>query len=268
MTPVFRAVSALGIGLCMASGAQARDAAEQLPQGLKLVETSEGVAVGGADGKPFYRLDLDNFSERRQEMATIAARRCAADNCMRYWRPVAPPAGFKASEGWTVTPREAGPQLAYKGKPLYRFVGKSFDELAQGRVAPSYFSAYTNKGISMVSGVPVGAVYWNVVPYDRAPPKLIAPSGIKADGSKLAFLLTDADGQKLYTSKSRKPCASPCDALKPLAAPLAAEPVGKWKPAVDAVGTQYWEYAGKPVYYLPKDGAQEPGADWERLTAR
>lgn len=267
MTPIFRAVIALGICLGIAGGAQARDTAGQLPQGLKLVETSEGVALGASDGKPLYRLDLDNFAERRKEMAALAARRCAVDNCMKYWQPVAAPAGFKANGEWSVTSRATGPQLAYKGKPLYRFIGKSFDELANGRVAPSYFSSYTSKGIHMVSGVPVGAIYWNVVPYDRAPPKLLAPSGIKADGAKLAFLLSDAEGQKLYTRRSRKPCASGCGAMKPLPAPLAAEPIGKWKPAVDAAGVQYWEYAGKPVYYLPKDGVDAPGTDWERLAA-
>jgi hypothetical protein len=56
---------------------------------------------------------------------------------------VTPPEVFKAEGDWSVLQGWSGAnQLAHKGQPLYRFAGKSLDELIYSKVAPANWSSY------------------------------------------------------------------------------------------------------------------------------
>ena len=140
---------------------------------------------------------------RGGDNGVFEARWTALDDGL--WRPVAAPKDFKADGDWSVTQRRAGPQLTYKGDPLYSFTGKSLD---------------------------------------------------------------DAANHTLYAAKSGKACATACDGLKPFSAPLAALPIGEWRPVVDKGGERVRAYRGRIVYQAQSADADAPGDNWSRLEVR
>lgn len=239
-----------------------------VPRTVSLVQTKDGVVLASSDGQPLYQLEIDRLKKRGKERAQLAEARCAVENCMQYWRPLPAPPGFKPNGDWSSAQSSGGAQLLYKGLPLYSFAGKNMDVLANSRVSPPYFSSYTSPGVHFLSGVPVSAVYWQPVLYDRPTPAIVAPAGIKADMSNIAVRLSDAEGEALFVRKSAGDCSNQCDGLQPLAAPLAAEPIGNWSAAQGGAGMLQWHYKGKPVYYAPKGKTQTIGEIWQPLLAQ
>jgi predicted lipoprotein with Yx(FWY)xxD motif len=258
--------------VCMTMGempAGAQPQATDLPRGLSLTETDEGTALAVGD-KTVYRLLLDRLRRRFRGFLSfdIATARCG-DECPRYWIPLTPPAGFRASGDWSIVNADTKPQLAYKNDPLYTFSGRSFEPLLQNRTAPAYFSGYTAKPGLMLGGVPVGTIYWEPVRYDRTAPEVTVPAGVKVSWAKTAFLFSDGSNRKLYVAKSGAACQKACDGLTPLVAPMVAQALGDWRPARDDdSGTKVWTYRNKTVYYLSGDHQQDPGTNWRTLEAR
>lgn len=239
-----------------------------MPRNLSLVQSKDGVILATADGKPVYQLEIDRLKKRGKERAQLSQARCAAENCMQYWHPLPARSDFKPRGDWSVATSSGGRQLLYKDMPLYSFVGKSMDVLAGNRVSPPYFSAYSSPGVNFISGVPVSAMYWQPVLYDRPSPAIVAPAGIKADTSKVAVSLSDAEGQALFVPRSANSCPKQCEGLQPLAAPLAAEPIGNWSAAASAIGVLQWHYKGKPVYFVSKGITQLPSQAWRAIPAQ
>lgn len=256
------AVAALA-GLVIGVPHLARAAAAPLPPGVTVQKSPDGLVLT-AQGKPLYRIDLDRTKKRRKDASAIAEARWAEFGA-GLWAPVAAPKDFKPDGDWSVTARKGGPQLTYKGDPLYAFTGKSLEEAAKVPLAPQYFSSYAAKTTVLADGVPVATLYYHPALYTPPPPKIAAPSGVTAHWVKAAFVFADGDNHDLYASKSGKACASGCDGLKPFAAPLAALPVGDWRPVQEKNGERYWAYRGRMVYQLAS--ADAPGDDWRRLEA-
>ncbi|HEX7855226.1 MAG TPA: hypothetical protein VF503_16175 [Sphingobium sp.] len=260
----------LGI-ICLVSltlGGPAGADVPSLPRGLSLVEDNGGLVLASSNGALLYQLDIDRLKKLGRERAQLAAARCDAENCMRFWRPVSAPAGFKQDADWSVGRTSTGTRLLYRGMPLYRFVGEKMDDLATGRVSPPYFSSYSSPGIHYLSGVPVAAKYWQTISFDRPTRAIVTPAGIREDRSKLAAELMTSDGAVLYVRRSKHPCPDQCDELQPLVAPLAAEAVGVWSPVVSKRGNLQWNYRGKPVYYAPKGVSRPVGRDWKSIEPR
>jgi predicted lipoprotein with Yx(FWY)xxD motif len=266
MTRVFYRLAI--VGLCLSAEATVVARGPALPHGVTVIETDKGATLAAHDGVPLYQLDLDRFKTRGAERAALAAARCASENCMQYWQPLKPPARFRPVGDWTVAEGSSGPQLVYKGGPLYIFVGKSLDVLSQDRVSPPYFSAYSSPGTYFLSGVPVGTVYWHRVPYVRDMPSIVAPEGIKVDPTTKDFALKDANDHKLFLLRSAKNCAENCDGLQPLIAPLAAHSVGRWTPAPNEAGMLVWHYRDKIVYFAAKEMSAPPTLRWVSLLAK
>jgi predicted lipoprotein with Yx(FWY)xxD motif len=242
-------------------------AAEALPAGLKTRDTKDGLALADAQGRLLYRLDLDRYRARRKDMAKLVEARCA-DICQRLWRPVSAPPAFKPDGEWGVVERAgAAALLTYKGDPLYSFTGKSLDEAAEAPIAPSYFSSYAAKPTELRDGVPVGTIYWHAALYQPPPPKTAAPAGVSAQWLKAAYVFADRANHRLYTAKDGRTCRAECGGLTPLPAPMAALPVGEWRPVEGGAGQRVWAYKGRIVYRATADDAA-PGAAWQALEAR
>lgn len=254
------AVASLALG----APAWAWAAPDQLPAGVGVQKSADGLLLT-LQGRPLYRLDLDRMLKRRRSAAPAGEARWAELNT-GLWAPVAAPKDFKAEGDWSATPRKTGPQLTYKGDPLYSFTGKSLEEAAKVEFAPPYFSSYTAKATLVSNGVPVATLYYHPAFYEPPAPKISAPSGVTARWSKTAFVFADSDNHDLYASKSGRVCASGCDGLKPFFAPLAALPVGDWRPMQETNGERYWAYRGRLVYQSAD--ADAPGGDWSTLEVR
>lgn len=253
--------------LLVAAPALAAAATDQLPAGVTVQKTADGPVLA-LDGKPLYRIDVDRLAKRRRGGGNgVFETRWAALND-GLWRPVAAPKDFKADGDWSVTQRRAGPQLTYKGDPLYSFTGKSLDDAAKVPFLPPYLTAYAVKPTLLNDGVPVATLYYHPVSYAPPAPKFSAPSGVTAHWSKVAYVFADAANHTLYAAKSGKACATECGGLKPFSAPLAALPVGEWRPVVDKGGERVWAYRGRIVYQAQSADADAPGDNWSRLEVR
>lgn len=242
-------------------------AAAPLPAGVTTQKSEEGLALALSDGKPLYRLDLDRIAKRRRDASRVAAERCA-DVCDKLWRPVPAPKGFAAEGDWSATQRPWGAQLTYKGDPLYSFAGQSLAEAEKAAVAPPYFSSYSAKPTAMVDGVPVATLYWHAALYQPAAPEPQTPAGVGVRWAKTAYVFADAENRELYVAKSGRACTDECDGLQPLAAPLAAMPVGEWKPVEDTAGGRYWAYQGRVAHRAASAASKPPGDGWRPLEVR
>ncbi|CAN7376493.1 hypothetical protein LJR219_002261 [Phenylobacterium sp. LjRoot219] len=242
-------------------------AAGPLPAGVATRQSDEGLALALSDGKPLYRLDLDRMAKRRRGASQVAAERCAGV-CDRLWRPVPAPKGLPAEGDWTATPRPSGAQLTYKGDPLYSFAGESLAEAEKLQVAPPYFSSYTAKPTSMVDGVPLATLYWHPALYQPPAPEAKTPAGVTLHWSKTAYVFADAENHELYVSKSGRACQADCAGFQPLVAPLAALPVGEWRPVEAAAGGRYWAYQGRIAHRATSADAEPPATGWRPLELR
>jgi predicted lipoprotein with Yx(FWY)xxD motif len=214
-----------------------------------------------------YRLDLDRYRKRRPQSAKLIAERCGGA-CGQLWTPAAAPAGLKPDDDFAAVERKGAPaQLSYKGDPLYTFAGKSLDEAAKVEVAPSYFSSYAAKPVQLHDGVPSATLYWHEALYQPPQLKTPAPAGVSARWVKTTYVFADSEEHKLYAPKVGRGCVGGCDGLAPLAAPMAALPVGDWRPVEGKDGQRLWSYKGRLVYRA-EAADTEPGADWQALEAR
>jgi predicted lipoprotein with Yx(FWY)xxD motif len=215
-----------------------------------------------------YRLDLDRYRARRRDAAHAIELRCAKV-CDQLWRPVAAPAGLHPGGDWSQVQRPGGPaQLAYKGDPLYAFIGKSLDEAAEATIAPPYFSSYAAPPVALHDGVPTATLYWHEALYRPPEPKVATPAGVSAAWFKTAYVFADADARKLYMPRGARLCPSTCDGLEALPAPLAALSVGDWRPIETKDGQRVWSFKARVVYRLQAAGTDEPGPDWQALEVR
>lgn len=237
-----------------------------LPSGVTVQMGADGLVLASG-GKPLYRIDLDRMAKRRRGASGVGEARWAEFNA-GLWRPLAAPKGFKPDGDWSVTQRPSGDQLTYKGDPLYSFIGASLDEAGKVQLAPPYFSSYAAKPTEIVNGVPVATLYYHPALHQPPAPKVAAPSGVTAHWSKVAYVFADAENRGLYAAKSSRACAAGCDGLKPFAAPLAALPVGEWRPVQQKDGERLWAYRGRIVYQAQSADADAPGRDWRQLEVR
>lgn len=260
---------AIAVAATLAASApqMARAAAEPLPAGVTVQKGADGLVLA-SHGKPLYRIDVDRMVKRRPGANAIGEARWRQFGAS-LWARVPAPQDFKPSRDWSATPRAGGEsQLTYKGDPLYVFTGDSLADAAKAPLAPQYFSSYAAKPTAIADGVPVATLYYHPALYQPPTPKIVAPSGVAARWWKTAFVFTDAEGRDLYIAKSAAGCAHDCKGLKRFAAPLAALPLGDWRPVQAADGERYWNYRGQAVYRAEDADADAPAGAWTRLELR
>lgn len=263
-----RRIGGLVILLLSVSTSAAYANADGLPPGLALREEPQGLVLADSGGAPLYQLDIDRWKQRREGLNEVINGRCA-QVCERAWIPVEPPKAFKPAGDWSIQTGWSGVrQLAYKGQPLYRFAGKSLDELAHAKVAPPHWSSYSAQPTALADGVPVATKYWHAALFQPPPPKLEAPASVAVQWSKTAYHFIDSDKSDLYTRKSGSSCTGGCDGFEPFAAPLAVQPIGAWRPVETKDGARVWSFRGKLVYRAGTGSSNGPGSEWSLLEIR
>jgi predicted lipoprotein with Yx(FWY)xxD motif len=115
--------------------------------------------------------------------------------------------------------------------------------------------------------VPAGTVYWHAALYQPPAPEVAAPAGISLRWAKARYVFADASGKSLFTPAAAATCAGGCQGLHPFPAPLAAQPVGAWRPVQEKDGQRVWSYRGRVVYQA-SDAEPAAGADWKALEPR
>jgi predicted lipoprotein with Yx(FWY)xxD motif len=242
-----------------------------LPDGVSIRQTADGPVLADEHGVMLYRLDIDRHREKfRQKSAdpqkSVDAYRCG-DACHKLWVAVAPAGTFRAAGDWgQVELADGTHQLTYKNDPLYRYAADSFNAAAQLDVYPPYVASYASPPARMADGVPIVSVYWHSVAYSPPPLDVAAPSGIAATWSDGSYVFTTSEGQRLYLKDRGTNCTNTCPHFTPLTAPLAAVPMGPWRPIESEGGDMLWQYKGQTVYVRDGDrNVSESQVAWHPL---
>ena len=161
------------------------------------------------------------------------------DLCMQPWKPVeAPWLAHEIDPNWTVEESNSGlPQWAYKGQPLYTYLGD--------------FKAGDINGGGREGG-------WNAVILHKAPS---LPDWVTFQETDIGPVMASPEKMTLYYLLNdweqilREMCDKQClrDNWKPVTAPRNAEPIGNWSIVNMEDGSRHWAYLGLPVFTFLKD---------------
>ena len=219
---------AFGIVACLLAShpeAQAETRGE-LPVEIKLVVRGHGTQLTDAQGQSLYTSDADltkpGTSTCGEACAVMRPPLIAKDQ----------PAGVR--DGWTVITRSDGSlQLAYRGRPLYRYARDS------------------------EPGAAFGAGEGWTLAFD---PMVVPPEMSIVDTTK-GKVLAAADGKALYTRGGQGVPAPACDAAcertwRPLTAPWVARSHGGFSIIPRRDGVYQWAYDGAALYLYAGDGAR------------
>jgi predicted lipoprotein with Yx(FWY)xxD motif len=213
-------------------------AADHFPRGISV----RARVYTDQRGLTLYGMDMRAATGRTGQPALY----CSGE-CLTQWEPLLAPRGAPVSPvprefggprapsaavkpasdnpDWTVIEGPAGPQWVYKKVHLI----------------------FTRKGDTPGSTAHDGTddFLWNSLKYLPPPPRLIAPPDVAARLVDGAYVLADAQGNRLFSPKN-KACADPCG-WRPHATGMVRQGVGQWTVRQTADQAQ-WVYRGKPVY--------------------
>lgn len=201
------------------------------PPGIGLQPTVAGYVL--ADMKSFTLYTSDNDKPN--------ASVCDLE-CSRTWKPVTAPAMAHPIVDWTIAARPDGTkQWAYKGKPVYRYIG----EVRMAETA----------GDGAAKG-------WHAAILEPPPPR---PDWVKVHASDAGELFTDSQGHTIYTwdvagrGSNGDPKGRPGrpEDWIPVAAPPDAKPIGSWSVVLRPDGTKQWAHRGLPLFTNKND--RNPG---------
>ena len=228
-TRLIRVASIASIFLIALSAAAARaDSAQAAPpeglqSGITARERADGWMLADERGMTLYTFDRDE--------ATPGKSSCDAE-CATSWPPILAPADAQPRGAWSLVARADGSrQWAFRGRPLYRYLGDEF--------AGSVFG----DGVDTV---------WHI-----AFRPISTPREIRIGPTTLGHVLTDARGQTLYVSSADRAGRAPdCndDCLRiwqPVVAPALANAFGSWTIIVRKDGLRQWAWKGRALYRKP-----------------
>jgi predicted lipoprotein with Yx(FWY)xxD motif len=172
------------------------------------------------------------------------------DACLESWTPLKAAELAKPIGDWTILRRDDGArQWAYKGRPLYSFMGDAKPGDVNGQFADSRWHAAALHGYFMPPEVTLRLNGNGVVLADAAGRALYARDRFRFSFGGYSVNdgppATSVIGRAVGTAG----CAGECtQTWKPLAAPAGAEASGFWTIAQRADGTRQWAYQGYPLY--------------------
>ncbi len=198
------------------------------PPEVRINATSLGTVL--ADSKS---MTLYVFTDE----AKTGASACKAD-CLSIWRPLYAPALAHGFGDWTLVQRDDGKrQWAFRGQPLYTFLGEPRPGEVRG------------------DGAGPG---WRAAVLDKGPAR---PNWVTVHDSDLGPVLADADGRTLYTAPRdggwnfekmlKTTCKRDCveQHWQPvLLAPSESAEIGNWAAITREDGSRQWTLEGNPVY--------------------
>jgi predicted lipoprotein with Yx(FWY)xxD motif len=186
--------------------------------------------------------DLRGMTLYTRDGESVEKDAACVGRCLETWAPLVAPWVAGPHGNWSVVVREGGMrQWAFRGRPLYTFVG----DLEAG---------HTNgHGTDYV---------WHAAILQAAP---ALPSWIKVEISDMGRVLADANGRTLYgfvgdiEKVKRIACTDDCIRTywRPIHAAADAKPVANFSAATTADGTKQWAYKGALLYTYVLD--EKPG---------
>lgn len=192
------------------------------PPGIGLQRTLVGYVLADMKGFTLYTFDKDKPN----------ASVCDLE-CSRTWKPVAAPAMAHPIVDWTIAARPDGTkQWAFKGKPVYRYIGDV-------RIAETAGDG--------------AAEDWHAAILEPPPPR---PDWVEIHASDAGELFTDSQGHTIYTwdGAGRGPngdnqvrMGRPDDWI-PVVAPPDAKPIGSWSVIQRPDGSKQWAHKGLPLF--------------------
>ena len=219
---------AFGVAVCLVAShpeAQAETRGE-LPAEIKLVMRGHGIQLTDALGQSLYTSDAD---------LTKPGTSTCGDVCAEMRPPlIAKDTPIGVGDGWTVIIRKDGSlQLAYRGRPLYRYVRDSEP----------------------------GAVFGASEGWALAFDPIVVPPEMSIVDTTMGKVLAAADGKPLYTRGGEGPAAPACDAVcertwRPLSAPWVARSHGGFSIVARRDGFHQWAYNGAALYLYAGDGTR------------
>lgn len=215
---------------------------------LRAVNNAFGDVLVDHKGMALYTFDADQ-----------PGRSACGSDCVKTWLPLRA-AGLAMPVGdWSFVRRDDGTrQWAYKGQPLYGFVGDGKPGDAKGMVADARFHPaairryFTPPEVTtrINNGFPVLASADGRTLYARD----------KFRFSFGSYSVNDAPPPTSTVGRAigTRGCDGDCvRTWQPLAAPKDAQSSGFWSVALRSDGTRQWAYQGYPVYTNAQD--KKPG---------
>lgn len=220
-------------------------ASDRFPDGISVQQVKDGKVYVDRRGLTLYGMDVRAVTGRTGRPFVF----CSGP-CLDAWEPLLalpgstpmpiPPmfGGPRAQEGdpppakgdgdWSVVQGPTGPQWAYKRVHL----------------------VFTRKGDRPGSTVHDGddGYTWNTLKYVPPQPELTAPPNVEARFVEGAYVLTDSQGNLLFSAKG-KDCAATCANWQAFASGMARRGMGDWGVRQGEDHAQ-WVYRGKPVYRI------------------
>jgi predicted lipoprotein with Yx(FWY)xxD motif len=220
------------------------------PSGIAVQEVldAEGYALVDGRGMTLYTFDGKSSGEPT----------CAGDPCIRRWHPLRAGAVANAVGDFSPLMRADGiAQWAYKGKPLYTFVGDTGQLDANGAdIDPKWHVVLVSR---------------HFMPDDVSIRESLANGRILTDAAGMTIYRRDAFRQEVgihglahgtlgLPAFGRMIGTRGCDTeclrnWRPLKAPAAAQPSGYWDVAMRDDGTKQWVYKGYALYTYAGDKA-------------
>jgi len=111
---LIRATATIGLTFALGGAALAQTPAASPPPGISIMDMGKNsMLYGGAHDLTLYVFDADKDGKS-----------ICNDACAKRWPPAIAPADAKPAGAYTIVKRDDGTlQWAYKGKPLYYFIG-------------------------------------------------------------------------------------------------------------------------------------------------
>ena len=230
------------------------DAPIPMPNGIKVTETMnyDGKVMVDARGMTLYISDADT----KPNMST-----CGAE-CSRTWEPLSAPRLAVPIGDFTVADRPDGmKQWAFRGKPLYTYVGDAKPGEVQGNgVGGKWHQAlmmryYFPTDVKIQDHAKYGPMLTTVggqTLYARDAHRFTLAGGSHDD--RMAMRGKVSTGVKIGTSGCVENCLKD---FTPLKAAANATAWGDWSVVKRTDGTMQWSYRGYPLYTYNTD--KKPG---------
>jgi predicted lipoprotein with Yx(FWY)xxD motif len=242
-----------------AKGNNAADSAWQIVLAEPVVHAPSGIAVREVlDAEGYALVDGRGMTLYTFDGKSAEEPSCSGDPCIRRWIPVRTGAVANAIGGFSPILRADGiTQWAYKGKPLYTFVGDTGPLDANGAgIDKKWHVALVSRHFMPLDVKMRGSLANGRILTDTAGMTIYRRDAFRQEvgihGLAHGTLGLPAFGRMIGT----RGCDTEClRNWRPLNAPVDAQPSGYWDVATRDDGMKQWVYKGYALYTYTGDAA-------------
>ena len=200
------------------------------PDIVEVRQVKSGYLYVNRQGLTLYAMDARTAASR----AGQPFRYCVGP-CTLIWAPLAADPSAKPVGRWAVVTGAQGPQWSYNRNPVFTFLA----DKAPGSVGGDGYDEM-----------------WSAIAYVPSPPPISAPPNVVPRYTKDGYILADAGGHALFVL-SQGACDPACSEAEPLAAGMAAAPIGDWS-VLRTQDRPHWAYRHHPVFISLLDAPAVP----------